>query len=123
MTQAPEAKNPSFDVDGQFLGDAAYGGIYMVPKSFTIKKAPLTVTANNSSRPDGNGNPAFTATLTGFVLGQALATSDVTGSASCTTSASQASPPGTYPITCTVGSLTAANYAFSRFVAGVLTVT
>jgi MBG domain (YGX type) len=123
MTQPPETKNPSFNVDGQFLGDAAYGGIYMVPQSFTINKAPLTVTANNASRAEGIANPVLTATTTGFVLGQSLATSGVTGSSSCTTSATQGSMPGTYPITCTVGSLKASNYSFSRFVAGTLTVT
>jgi hypothetical protein len=123
MTQPPESKNPSFNVSGQFLGDAAYGGIYLAPKAFTITKAPLTVTANNASRAQGTANPSLTATLSGFVLGQSLVTSDVTGSATCTTTATKSSAAGTYPITCTVGSLKSAHYAFSRFVAGVLTVT
>jgi hypothetical protein len=123
MTQPPETKNPSSNVDGQFNGDSAYGGIYMVPRSFTITKAPLTVTADKVSRTQGVANPILTTTMSGFVLGQTLATSGVTGSAKCTTTATKSSPPGSYPITCTVGSLKASNYAFSRFVSGALTVT
>jgi len=123
MTQSPESANPSYDVDGQFSGDTAYAGIYMVPRSFTIKKAPLTVKAQDASRPVGTANPPLTATLSGFVLGQTLSTSGVTGSASCTTTAKTSSPPGSYPIACTVGTLKGTNYAFSKFVAGVLTVT
>jgi hypothetical protein len=57
------------------------------------------------------------------VLGQKLATSGVTGSASCSTTATKSSPPGTYPITCKVGTLNAANYSFAKFVNGTLTVT
>jgi len=123
MTQSPESANPSYDVGGQFYGDTAYAGIYMASRSFTIKKAPLTVTAQNASRPIGTANPPLTAALSGFVLGQTLSTSGVTGSASCTTTATASSPPDSYPITCTVGTLKATNYAFSTFVAGVLTVT
>ena len=93
--------------------------------SFTIvvTKAPLTVTADHKSRLFGASNPPLTATLSGFVLGQVLATSDVTGSASCSTTATAFSPPGDYPITCTVGSLSSTNYSFGPFVANTLTVT
>ena len=44
-----------------------------------MTKAPLTVTADDQSRLFGAANPPLTATLTGFVLGQTLATSGVTG--------------------------------------------
>jgi hypothetical protein len=93
--------------------------------SFTIvvTKAPLTVTADNNSRLFGSANPPLTATLSHFVLGQSLATSGVTGSVSCTTTAAAVSPPGDYPITCTIGSLASANYSFGPFVAGTLSVT
>ena len=82
--------------------------------ALTITKAPLTVTANNASREYGDANPAFTATLSGFKNGETLATSGVTGAASCTsaaTASSGASPP-TYPIACTIGTLAAGNYSF-----------
>jgi len=123
MTQGAETGNPSFNADGEFLGDAAYGGIYMAPVTFNINKAPLTVSAVNVSRPHGSANPPLTAKLSGFVLGQKLATSGVTGSASCTTTATTGSPAGSYPITCKVGTLSAANYSFAKFVKGTLTVT
>jgi len=101
-------------------GDANVG-----TTSFTIvvAKAPLTVTADNKSRLFGASDPPLTGTLSGFVLGQTAATSDVTGSASCTTTAVSFSPPGDYPITCTVGSLSSTNYSFGPFVAGTLSVT
>jgi hypothetical protein len=89
---------------------------------FTVTKAPLTVTADNKSRTLGSPNPPLTATLSGFVGGETLATSGVTGSASCTTPATPFSAVGTYPITCAAGTLNAVNYSFSTFVAGTLTV-
>jgi 5'-nucleotidase len=92
-------------------------------ESFTIAKAPLTVTADPKSRLFGAANPALTATLSGFVLGQSLDTSGVTGTASCTTTATVTSSGGGYPIACTPGTLAAANYSFGPFVNGTLTVT
>jgi hypothetical protein len=123
INDGPETGNPSYDATGQFNGDAVYGGIYMASHTFNINDAPLTVTAKNKSRPSGTANPPLQATLSGFVLGQTLATSGVTGSASCKTTATTSSPPGKYPITCTVGTLKASHYSFAKFVAGTLTVT
>jgi hypothetical protein len=91
--------------------------------TIVVAKAPLTVTADPKSRLFGTANPGLTATLSGFVLGQTLGSSDVTGSASCTTTAVAFSPPGDYPITCTAGSLSSTNYSFGPFVAGTLSVT
>jgi hypothetical protein len=107
----------------QGLADDGFNVVYdYANSSYTVTKAPLTVTADPQSRLFGQSNPPLTATLSGFVLGQNLATSGVTGQASCTTTATQFSPAGTYPITCTVGSLSAANYSFGPFVDGTLTV-
>jgi hypothetical protein len=89
---------------------------------YTVTKAPLTVNANDTSRLFGAANPPLGATLAGFVLGQTLATSGVGGNAACTTTAMPFSTGGTYPITCTHGTLTAANYSFGPFVPGTLTV-
>ena len=106
------------------LADDGFNVVYDYANSnYTVTKAPLTVTADNQSRLFGQNNPALTATLTGFVLGQNLGTSGVTGQASCTTTAMQFSPAGTYPITCTQGSLAAQNYSFGPFVPGTLTIT
>jgi PKD repeat protein len=105
----------------KFAGDSMYDTSQNV-FTYVVTKAPLTVTANNESRPYGGSIPLL-ATLSGFVGGQTLATSDVTGAANCTTTATATSDPGTYPITCTTGSLASANYSFSNFVPGTLTVT
>jgi D-arabinose 5-phosphate isomerase GutQ len=91
--------------------------------SLSVTKAPLTVTADDKTKVQGSPNSALTATLSGFVLGQTLGTSGVTGSANCTTTATTGSAAGTYPITCTLGTLTATNYSFGPFVAGTMTVT
>jgi hypothetical protein len=87
----------------------------------TTRAAKLTVTANEQSRLFGQVNPPLTYDLSGFVGGETA--SVVSGTASCTTTATPSSPAGVYPITCTVGSLSAPGYVFDSFVAGTLTVT
>lgn len=104
-----------------FPGDTLYAPS-SVTVSYTVTPAPLTVTANNATRAYGLPN-LLSATLSGFIGGQTLATSDVTGTASCTSPATPSSDPQTYPINCTVGSLMSSNYAFTTFVPGTLTVT
>jgi hypothetical protein len=106
-------------ITATYSGDANYGGSSGALMQ-NISPAPLTVTANNVSRYFGAVNPAFTATVTGFVLSQT--SNVVSGSPSCTSAATSTSNVGRYPITCTQGSLTAANYVFSTFVAGTLTI-
>ena len=93
--------------------------------ALTITKAPLTVTGDAASRAYGAANPTFTATLSGFVNGEVLATSGVSGLAACTSAATPTSPvsPPTVAITCTVGTLAATNYDFTPFVDGALTIT
>ncbi len=106
------------------LADDGFNIVYdTANSSYAVTKAPLTVTADNKSRLFGQNNPPLTATLSGFVLGQNLATSGVTGQASCTTNAMPFSPTGAYGITCTQGTLAAANYSFGPFVPGTLSVT
>ncbi len=85
-----------------------------------IGKAALTVTANNAMRVYGAGNPTFTVTITGFVNGDTSGV--VSGSANLTTTATTTSTPGPYTITAGLGSLSAANYVFTTFVPGTLTV-
>jgi hypothetical protein len=89
--------------------------------TLTINKATLSVTADNQSRVYGAANPTLTATITGFVNGETLATSGVTGSPSLGTAATTSSPVGTYDITSSLGSLAASNYTFA-FVNGTFTV-
>jgi hypothetical protein len=99
-------------------------GVTTGATTLNVTPAPVTVTANNVSRAYGVANPALGATITGFAFGQTLATSGITGAAACTTTATTTSPPGSYPITCTQGTLTASNYSFpaGNFVPGKLTV-
>ena len=91
-----------------------------VAGELTITKATLTVTADDKSRVYGDANPAFTATFTGFKNGETLATSGVTGSPSCSTTAtaprrsapprsrapSARSPPATTPSASSPATLT-----------------
>lgn len=89
-----------------------------VPGTLTIDKAPLTVTANNATRRVNLANPDFTASYSGFVLGEN--SSALGGTLGITTPATIDSPAGSYAIT--PSGLTAANYAIT-FVPGVLNVT
>jgi mucin-19 len=86
----------------------------------TITPATLTVTASNLSRIFDVANSPLTYTLSGFVAGDS--TSVVSGSPNLITTATTASPVGTYPIAAALGTLSAANYTFA-FVNGTLTVT
>lgn len=88
--------------------------------TLTVNRATLTVKANDASRTYGAANPAFNATITGFVNGDTA--SAVSGTAAFTTTATTSSVPGTYPITPTQGALAATNYNFT-FTNGTLTVT
>src|SRR6185369_11992071 len=78
------------------LSSGNYSFIF-VDGALTVTKAPLTVTADNKSRAAGAVDPAFTAKLSGFVNGETAAV--VSGTATCTTTATLASPIGAYPIT------------------------
>ena len=108
---------------GSTCSGAADGNysISYVPGTVTVVPATLTVTANNVTKAFGAAVPTLTATISGFVNGQTLATSGVTGAALCTTTATTTSAGGTYPITCSLGTLAAHNYTFT-FVPGTLTV-
>ncbi len=111
-------------ISGFVLSGADAGNYVLTQPTATadITQAPLVVTADNKARLYGAANPPLTATITGFVNGETLATSGVAGSADLTTPAVPSSPPGNYPVTAAQGTLTALNYSFS-FVPGALSVT
>ncbi|HQU81559.1 MAG TPA: MBG domain-containing protein [Pyrinomonadaceae bacterium] len=91
-------------------------------ETIVITKAPLTVTANDQTRRYGEDNPVFDATIMGYVNGEMFGmSSGVTGAPVCTTTAiSTSSVLGSpYPITCSLGTLSANNYSFT-FVDGSL---
>src|SRR5262249_34425198 len=74
------------------------------------KKATLSVAANTAVRQYGTPNPTFTVRYTGFVNGDTPAV--LSGSPGLTTTATQSSPPGTYGILVSPGTLAAANNQF-----------
>jgi len=84
-----------------------------------IGKATLTVKAENKAKFFLDPNPPLTYTITGFVNGEPA--SVVSGAPNCGTTATTSSPVGSYPITCTLGTLAATNYNFA-FVPGTLAV-
>ncbi|MGD0745390.1 MAG: MBG domain-containing protein, partial [Verrucomicrobiota bacterium] len=94
-------------------GDQNWNSAPDVQQSFNVAKAPLSVTADNQSRPYGSANPALTGTIAGIQNGDAI-------SASYTTTATAASPAGTYDIVPTVsGPLANYNITTNK---GILTV-
>ena len=88
--------------------------------SINVKKALLTVTAEDKSRAFGVTNPTLTYKMTGFVNGDTQASS-TSGQPAITTTATSTSAPGDYTITIEKGSLASDNYDFS-FTNGILTV-
>jgi len=114
--------HPYVSTDGRtlVLDSDRPGGVGDSDVWVTTRAARLTVTANDQSRLFGQPNPALTYAVTGFVGGETAAV--VSGSAACTTTATPSSPAGVYPVTCTVGSLSAPGYTLDTFVAGTLTV-
>lgn len=90
--------------------------------SFSLNATPvvLTVTATNVTVPYDQPIPALTYTITGFINGDTV--SVVTGTPAESTTATLGSAPGSYPITITQGTLSAANYTFT-FASGTLTIT
>ncbi|MDP9074990.1 MAG: Ig-like domain-containing protein, partial [Actinomycetota bacterium] len=90
-----------------------------VAGTLSVAPAPLTVTADNKVRLYSQPNPALTYTITGFVNGDPATT--VSGSPVLATTAVPSSNAGSYLITVTTGSLSAANYTFG-FAPGTLTV-
>lgn len=105
-------------VVANYLGDSVNAGSTGTA-SFSVAPAVLTVTANNVSKYPTQANPALTYSITGYVNGDTAAV--VTGTPVLTTTATANSPAGSYPITVTQGTLSAANYTFA-FVPGTLTV-
>jgi hypothetical protein len=95
--------------------DITYGS-----SMFSITPRPLTVTANNASRPYGVPNPVFEASFSGFANGETP--SSIQGAPTLTTTATPTSLPGIYPIAIAQGSLSSMNYSFV-LVGGTLTVT
>jgi len=105
---SPDATNESF----------GYGEIAdALPASFI--KAVLTVAADDQTRVYATNNPPLTVNYSGFVAGDD--TNVLSGTPVLSTTATTVSPPGTYPISISQGSLNANGYSLN-FVHGELTV-
>ena len=79
--------------------------------TFPVARAVLQIVPDPATGTAGQPLPALTYHLTGFKDGDTA--SVVSGHASCSTTAAEDSLRGTYPITCTAGTLTAADYSFA----------
>ena len=119
-TNAGTYENITIDIKKLGYNEASTGN---TNGTFAISKAPLTLSANNATKTYGDANPAFTTTLSGFVAGQNLATSGVSGTGSASSLATATSNVGDYTVTPTIGTLSATNYAVTSFVDGTLSIT
>jgi hypothetical protein len=90
-----------------------------ITQSFKITPAPLTVTAASFTIAYDAPIPPLTYTITGFAYTDS--SSVISGTPALSTTATQGSSGGTYPITVSTGSLAAANYSF-LYVPGTLTI-
>ena len=111
----------SYEGDGNFAESTSSAvTVTVTPRTGPGGVAALTVTVMDATRQYGQGNPAFSYTVTGtLVNGDTYATA-VTGVPVYSTTATVTSPVGTYPISIT-GGLNSANYSLA-FVNGTLTV-
>ena len=107
-------------ITATYPGDSNYGSSTSSVVTVTVLQKPLTVTVNDASRLTGQGNPAFTYTVTGSLVNGDTAATAVTGVPVYSTTAVVYSPAGTYPISI-VGGLNSINYSLT-FVNGTLTV-
>ena len=113
--------NPTAIAVGTLTATATVNGV-TTPAKFTLTADPaaLTVAAQNATVAYDQPIPKLTYTITGFVNGDK--SSVVSGAPTETTTATDGSAAGTYPITINQGTLSATNYFF-YFVNGTLTIT
>jgi FtsP/CotA-like multicopper oxidase with cupredoxin domain len=99
----------SFAAQGTFAASSANNML-------VVSQASLTITASSASVPFGLAIPAITPSVVGLVNGDQVA---ALGQLVCSTTATQGSPVGSYPTTCS-GAVNA-NYAIT-YVSGTLTI-
>ena len=108
--------NTSIECDISYLGDS----LVNIPLEYiyTIKKVPLTISVQNSTREYGEENPTFIRNYSGFVNGEDE--NVLSSKGTFVTNALNTSNIGEYPIT--LSDATARNYEIS-IVPGTLTIT
>jgi hypothetical protein len=117
----------TYAITSTYQGDTNYGASTSGPITLTISPrsgpgggAALTVTVANASRLFGQGNPAFSYSVTGMLVNGDTYTTAVTGVPVYSTTGTPSSPAGIYPIS--LAGLNSNNYVIA-FVNGTLTVT
>jgi hypothetical protein len=111
-------------------GATDYAAATPVVLDFTVAQASLDITATSFTREEGAANPTFTYTIGlnsagvsgGFQNGDTDIPSVVSGVPVLTTTATQASSPGTYTIAVDTSAMTSTNYKLVP-ITGTLTVT
>jgi hypothetical protein len=106
----------SYPITASGAADPDYAITY-VPGTLMVTWAPLTITAANQTKIQGEANPPVTVSYSGFVLGEGP--SVLAGALTYSTTATKSSPAGTYAIT--PAGPTSSDYAIT-FVSGTLTV-
>ncbi|MBO7468144.1 MAG: leucine-rich repeat protein [Bacteroidaceae bacterium] len=104
----------NIELDYSFDGETYHNSF---PYEYTIKKAIITVTADNQTKVYGDDNPEFTISYEGFVNNEDE--SELSSAPIVSTKATKTSNAGTYALTVSGGE--AANYSFN-YVNGILTI-
>ena len=105
-------------ITAAYSGDTYFAGSTSTTLAFAVTPAPLTITANASSRRYGAADTAFTVSYSGFVNGDGPGS--LSGALTCTAGDMASSPVATYAINCS--GLSSPNYAIT-YMPGTLTVT
>ena len=115
--------SPTLEDVGTYTVTVSYSGDTNYPAStstikLTVVPRPVTITADNKTRPVNTPNPALTGTVVNVVPGQSI-------TATYSTTATTSSPAGNYPITpaYTIGPGTKASNYNITVVNGTLTIT
>jgi sugar lactone lactonase YvrE len=107
-------------ITANYSGDVNYAVSASSTFTLTIAQAVLTVTPVAQTRQYNVANAALTYNITGYAYTDTV--SVVSGTPVLSTTATTTSDPGSYPISITLGTLTASNYSFN-LVASTITVT
>jgi filamentous hemagglutinin family protein len=104
----------AYDIDintGTFAANSNYS-VTLVDGTLHVTQATLNVTADAQTKVYGQTNPTLTFNFSGFVSGDSLG-SGVSGAPTISTTATDSSGVGNYPITLGTGSIVAANYSLN----------
>ena len=99
-------------------GSITNSNVTLVNGTLTVTKAPLTITVKSATKKEGEANPTFEVTYSGFKNGETEVVLTKKPTITCSVTAN--SPKGTYPIT--LSGAEAQNYDIT-YVNGTLTVT